>query len=212
MTTTHTPEFPTLAALGSPEALAFDDDAVGRLSRSLSAAAEAEGLVDVAYRSVDTPVGPLLLAATAAGLVRVAYAVEDHGAVLELLAKTISPRVLKAPKRLDTVARELEEYFAGTRRVFDVPLDFRLATGFRLNVLAALPRIGYGHTASYAAVAELAGNPRAMRAVGTACAKNPLPVVVPCHRVVRSDGSQGGYLGGAVAKSLLLALEAGTRG
>ncbi|WP_427015532.1 methylated-DNA--[protein]-cysteine S-methyltransferase [Pseudarthrobacter sp. P1] len=203
---------PLLAPLLSPAAAASDDGAVARLALALSAAAQAEGILDVAYRSVDTPLGPLLVAATEAGLVRVAFASEGHDAVLELLARTISPRVLRAPRRLDPVARELEEYFAGARQKFDLPLDFRLATGFRLAVLAALPGIGYGHTASYAQVAQLAGSPRAVRAVGTACAKNPLPVVVPCHRVVRSDGSQGGYLGGAAAKSLLLALESAPAG
>ena len=111
-------------------------------------------------------------------------------------------------KHLDIAARELDEYFARTRRSFDLPLDWRLAAGFRAAVLHHLPEIGYGQTASYAAVAALAGSPKAVRAVGTACAKNPLPVVVPCHRVVRSDGAMGGYLGGPEAKRLLLDLEA----
>jgi methylated-DNA-[protein]-cysteine S-methyltransferase len=110
---------------------------------------------------------------------------------------------------MDLAARELDEYFAGRRRSFDLPLDWRLATGFRRTVLGALARdVGYGHTASYAAVAALAGNPKAFRAAATACATNPLPVIVPCHRVVRSDGSLGGYLGGVAAKQALLALEA----
>src|SRR5207247_11158259 len=109
--------------------------------------------------------------------------------------------------RLDPAARELEEYFAGRRTAFDLPLDMRLARGFRRTVLAHLPEIGYGHTASYAAVATAAGSPRAVRAVGTACATNPLPVVVPCHRVVRSDGTIGQYVGGVEAKHMLLALE-----
>ncbi len=119
-----------------------------------------------------------------------------------------SPRILHAPARLDLAARELGEYFAGRRRAFDLPLDWRLSAGFRRTVLRHLPEIGYGHTASYAAIAQLAGNPKAVRAVGSACATNPMPVVVPCHRVVRSDGSMGGYLGGADAKRTLLTLEA----
>ena len=151
--------------------------------------------------------GPLLVAATDQGLVRVAYANEGHDAVLQQLADRISPRILHAPTRLDTVARELDEYFAGIRRTFDIALDWRLSAGFRSTVLHHLPEIGYGHTASYAAVAQLAGNPKAVRAVGTACATNPLPVVVPCHRVVRSDGAIGGYLGGVEAKRVLLDLE-----
>ena len=177
------------------------------LQARLAAAAQGEGLLDVAYRTVDSPVGLLLLAATEAGLVRVAFAGENHDAVLQHLAERISPRILNAPARLDPVARELDEYFSGRRRDFDVPLDWRLSSGFRNVVLHHLPEIEYGHTASYAAVAQLAGSPKAMRAVGSACANNPIPVVVPCHRVVRSDGSPGGYLGGPAAKKLLLNLE-----
>jgi methylated-DNA-[protein]-cysteine S-methyltransferase len=178
------------------------------LQNRLAAAAQRDGVLDIAYRVVDSPVGPLLIAATEVGLLRVAYASEGHDAVLQRLADKVSPRILLAPDRLDTAARELDEYFAGVRREFDVPLDWRLSAGFRAAVLRHLPEIGYGRTASYAAVAELAGNPRAVRAVGTACATNPLPVVVPCHRVVRSDGAMGGYLGGPQAKRLLLDLEA----
>jgi methylated-DNA-[protein]-cysteine S-methyltransferase len=181
---------------------------LSRLQERLAAAAQRDGILDVAYRTIDSPVGPLLLAATAEGLIRVAYASEDHDAVLQALAMRISPRILHAPGRLDAAARELGEYFAGHRRRFGLPLDLRLAAGFRRTVLSHLPEIGYGHTATYAAVAQLAGRPRAVRAVGTACATNPLPVVVPCHRVVRSDGSVGGYLGGPAAKRTLLALEA----
>jgi methylated-DNA-[protein]-cysteine S-methyltransferase len=181
---------------------------LSRLQERLAAAAQRDGILDVAYRTIDSPVGPLLLAATAEGLIRVAYASEDHDAVLQALAMRISPRILHAPDRVDAAARELGEYFAGHRRRFDLPLDLRLAAGFRRTVLSHLPEIGYGHTATYAAVAQLAGRPRAVRAVGTACATNPLPVVVPCHRVVRSDGSVGGYLGGPAAKRTLLALEA----
>ena len=178
------------------------------LHHRLAGQAEAAGLLDVAYRTADTPVGTLLLAATTAGLVRVAYASEDHDAVLAALAARISPRILAAPRRLDATARELDEYFAGTRHTFDLPLDLRLTAGFRRAVLRQLPGIGYGRTASYAAIAAAAGSPRAVRAVGTACATNPLPVVIPCHRVLRADGSLGGYIGGAAAKATLLNLEA----
>jgi methylated-DNA-[protein]-cysteine S-methyltransferase len=178
------------------------------LQARLANAAQGEGILDVAYRTIDSPVGLLLLAATETGLVRVAYASEDHDMVLQTLSDRISPRVLNAPARLDTVTQELEEYFAGQRHDFDVPLDWRLSTGFRSTVLHRLPEIGYGHTASYAAVARLVGNPKAVRAVGTACATNPLPVVVPCHRVMRSGGGMGGYLGGVEAKRTLLTLEA----
>ena len=161
----------------------------------------------VAYRTVDSPLGPLLLAATEQGLLRVAYAREDHDQVLAQLASSVSARVLRAPARTDLAARELEEYFAGQRTAFDLPLDLRLSTGFRRTVLTHLADIAYGTTASYAAVAGAAGNPGAVRAVGTACATNPLPVVLPCHRVIRSDGSAGQYVGGVDAKRTLLSLE-----
>lgn len=184
------------------------DDRLAELHNRLAASAQRDGVLDVAYRTIDSPVGSLLLAATERGLVRVAYATEDHDAVLGYLADKVSPRILHAPARLDLAARQLDEYFAGTRRTFELPLDWRLVSGFRGTVLHHLPDIDYGHTASYAAVAALSGSPRAVRAVGTACATNPLPVVVPCHRVVRSDGAMGGYLGGVQAKRLLLDLEA----
>nr|WP_291886206.1 methylated-DNA--[protein]-cysteine S-methyltransferase [Cellulomonas sp.] len=173
----------------------------------MAAAALADGTLDVAYRTVDSPVGPLLLARTPAGLVRVAFAVQDHDAVLQSLADAVSPRVLQAAAPFDDVVRELDEYFAGRRRTFDVPLDLRLLRGFRRTVVSHLPEIPYGATASYAEVAASSGSPRAVRAVGTACALNPLPLVLPCHRVVRSDGSPGRYAGGDDAKLTLLALE-----
>src|SRR5674476_1106163 len=132
----------------------------------------------------------------------------DAQQVLQSLADRVSPRILNTPKRLDVAAREIDEYFGGARQHFDLPLDFRLTTGFRRQILAHLSDIGYGQTASYGSVAAAAGSPKAVRAVGTACANNPLPVVVPCHRVVRSDGSLGGYLGGLAAKQLLLTMEA----
>lgn len=185
-----------------------DTETLTRLHAALARGAQTQGILDVAYRVLDTPVGPLLLAATERGLVRVAYANQNHDLVLQQLAERLSPRILNAPERLDAVARELDEYFAGVRTGFDLPLDFSLAAGFRRDVLAHLTDIGYGHTASYAQVAIAAGHPRAFRAVGSACALNPLPVVVPCHRVVRSDGSLGEYAGGTAAKRVLLSLEA----
>jgi methylated-DNA-[protein]-cysteine S-methyltransferase len=179
-----------------------------RLHQRLEHDADAAEVLDVAYRTIDTPVGTLLLAATTAGLVRVAYDIEDHDAVLAGLAVRISPRVLRAPARLDSAARQIDEYFAKRRTVFEVPVDLRLAEGFRRNVIEHLRAIGYGRRESYAMVAAAIGHPRAVRAVGTACAHNPLPVVIPCHRVVRSDGSTGQYVGGPLAKSTLLDLEA----
>jgi methylated-DNA-[protein]-cysteine S-methyltransferase len=166
------------------------------------------GLVDVAYRVVGSPVGRLLLAATEHGIVRVAFESEGFDTVLQTLADRVSPRVLEAPGRLDRAAAELDEYFARQRTSFDLPLDFALSRGFRGEVQRLLPSIAYGHTTSYARLADAAGRPRAFRAVGTACATNPLPVVVPCHRVLRGDGSLGGYVGGLDAKRALLSLEA----
>jgi len=174
----------------------------------LADAAERDELLDVSYRTVDSPLGPLLLAATEKGLVRVAFSKEDHDSVLERLAETISPRILRAPRRLDDPARQLEEYFARKRRAFTVPLDLQLAHGFRRSVLLRLRDIPYGRTRSYASVAKAAGNARAVRAAASACSHNPVPLVVPCHRVVRTDGGLGEYLGGAAAKRILLSMEA----
>jgi methylated-DNA-[protein]-cysteine S-methyltransferase len=185
-----------------------DPGTLSRLRHRLGLAAEAEGLLDVAYTTIDSPLGTLLLAATPKGLVRVAYDVEDHDRVLCALAQRLSPRVLRAPQRLDAAARELDEYFSRQRRVFDLPLDMSLSKGFRQLVQRHLPEIGYGQTRTYRQVAELVGSPQAVRAVGTACATNPLPVIVPCHRVLRADGTPGGYVGGPGAKQALLSLEA----
>jgi methylated-DNA-[protein]-cysteine S-methyltransferase len=185
-----------------------DADTLRRLHGRLEQAAEQADLIDVAYTTIDSPVGKLLLAATPKGLVRVAYAGEDHDRVLEALGQKLSPRILRAPKRLEEAAREIDEYFARRRRVFDVTLDLSLSRGFRRLVQTHLPEIGYGQTRSYRDMAELVGNPKAVRAVGTACATNPLPIVVPCHRVLRTDGTLGGYVGGLEAKTALLDLEA----
>jgi methylated-DNA-[protein]-cysteine S-methyltransferase len=185
-----------------------DDGTLSRLHRRLERAADAADILDIAYRTVDTPVGALLLAATTAGLVRVAYDIEGHDAVLSALAGAVSPRIMHAPARLDAASRQLDEYFAKRRTTFELPVDLRLADGFRRSVIEHLRDIGYGHRESYATVASAIGSPRAVRAVGTACAHNPLPVVIPCHRVVRSDGSTGQYVGGPQAKAILLDLEA----
>src|SRR6478736_607401 len=184
-----------------------DRERLDALHAALVDRASAESSVDATYRVVDSPVGPLLLAATESGVIRVAFAVEDHDRVLESLGASVGSRILRGGNRLDPLARELDDYFAGRRHGFDVPLDLRLARGFRLTVLRHLSEIPYGSTESYGEVATASGSPRAVRAVGSACATNPLPIVVPCHRVVRSDGTLGGYLGGLPTKERLLALE-----
>jgi methylated-DNA-[protein]-cysteine S-methyltransferase len=192
----------------------LDDLAALDLDRAradLRERAEQAGLVDVAYRTVDSPFGSFVLAATEAGLVRLGFELEGHDVVLGRLAEQISPRVLHLPARLDNAARQLDEYFAGRREVFDLALDLRLASGFRRAVLEHLLEIPYGATESYATVARGAGNPAAVRAAGTACGKNPIPVVVPCHRVVRSDDSIGQYGGGTPMKRALLDLERASR-
>jgi methylated-DNA-[protein]-cysteine S-methyltransferase len=182
--------------------------AAGRLdggtAPALDERAAREGLLDVAYATTDSPVGPLLLAATPAGVVRVSFAREGFDDVLDFLAERISPRVLEAPGRLDRARRQLDEYFAGRRTGFELPLDHRLSSGFRARVLEAIAAIPFGRTGTYRSLAVSAGSPRAVRAAGSACATNPLPLLVPCHRVVRSDGTMGRYGGGEAAKRLLL--------
>ena len=178
------------------------------LRHDLALRANQEGILDVAYTRIDTPIGLLLLAATPAGLVRVAFDRENHDSVLETLAEKISPRILPDTSRLDPAAAQIREYLAGERDSFDLDLDFSLSSGFRRKVQTRLSDIPFGHTHSYAQVAAAVGNPKAVRAVGSACATNPLPVVVPCHRVLRSDGSLGGYIGGLSVKTELLQLEA----
>ena len=184
------------------------EPALASLHARLVREAQETHVLDIAYRVVDSPVGKLLLAATEKGIIRVAFELENHQAVLDRLASSVSPNILHAPSQLEAAAQQLSEYFNGSRTSFHLPLDFSLSRGFRLNVLHHLPDIAYGTTESYAEVALAAGSPNAVRAVGTACATNPLPVIVPCHRVVRSDGSYGGYLGGTEAKRTLLGLEA----
>jgi methylated-DNA-[protein]-cysteine S-methyltransferase len=168
----------------------------------------ADALVDVAYTLVDSPLGPLVLAATRRGLVRLSYTgYRETDEVLEELAARISPRVLEAPARLDPVRRELDEYFEGRRTEFDIPVDWSQLAGFTRKVLRATARIGFGETSTYAGVATRAGSPRAVRAAGNALGANPMPVIVPCHRVLRTGGALGGYTGGTERKEYLLRLE-----
>ena len=182
------------------------DDRLSRLARR----AEAEGLVDVAYAETDSPVGRLLLATTPRGLVRISFPRESMDVVLGELAERLSPRVLEVPARLDEVRRELDQYFAGSRHRFELPLDWSLTSSeFRRRVLERTARIPYGETISYRDAAAAAGNERAVRAAGTALGSNPIPIVVPCHRVLRTGGALGGYGGGVERKRFLLDLEAG---
>jgi methylated-DNA-[protein]-cysteine S-methyltransferase len=183
------------AATGLPSAPTVD----------LSERAAAEGLLDVAYATVDSPLGPLLVAATPRGLVRLNYGTGEE--VLDDLAGRLSPRILEAPARLDEVRRELDEYFDGRRSEFALPIDWSLTRGFTGKVLKATAGIGFGKTSTYAEVAGQAGSPRAVRAAGNALGANPIPVVVPCHRVLRTGGALGGYTGGTERKEFLLRLE-----
>ncbi len=169
--------------------------------------AAAEDLLDVAYASVDSPFGPLLLATTPRGLVKVSFPIFGTDETLADLASRISPRVLEAPGRLDEARRQLDLYFEGRLTEFDLPLDWQLSKGFRRRALRAIDRIPYGRTRSYTQIARSAGNERAVRAAGTACGANPIPIVVPCHRVLRSGGALGGYGGGLPMKEALLELE-----
>jgi methylated-DNA-[protein]-cysteine S-methyltransferase len=173
----------------------------------LTERATREGLLDVAYTSTDSPYGPLLLASTPRGLVRVGLPNQDAEELLADLAQRVSPRVLEAPAGLDRARRELDLYFDGKLDRFDLPLDWQLSSGFRLGVLHAIAAIPYGETRTYTEMATSAGNERAVRAAGTACGRNPLPLVVPCHRVLRSGGALGGYGGGLPMKEGLLRLE-----
>ena len=177
----------------------------------IEGAAAAAGLLDVGYATLDSPAGSLLLAATPQGLVRVAYldSAGEEDAVLEQLSTRVSPRVLAAPRLLDEPRFELDDYFAGRRRRFEVPIDWRLARGFGRRVLEATAQIPYGAVSTYKRIASEAGSPRASRAAGNALGANPLPIVVPCHRVLHSGGGLGGYTGGLERKRTLLAIERG---
>jgi methylated-DNA-[protein]-cysteine S-methyltransferase len=183
------------------------DDA-RRAAERAAGVARAAGLADVSYAFEPSPVGELLVAVTPRGLIRIAYGAEEHSdGVLEELARRVSPRVLEAPAALDEVRRELDEYFGGKRTGFDVPVDWRLHDGFSRRVLRATARIPYGELLTYAQVAAKAGSPRGSRAAGNALGSNRIPIVVPCHRVVRTGGALGGYTGGIERKEYLLDLE-----
>ena len=184
---------------------------LGELRGRLAVRAAERDLLDVAYRTLDTQLGTLLLAATPAGLVSVTFDGAAPDVTLERLSAALSPRVLEAPARLDATARAIEELIAGRVRAFAGPLDLTLARGFGRAVVERLHEIPYGETRSYAQVAAAAGSPRAVRAVGTACRRNPLPIAIPCHRVVRSDGGLGQYAGGLEAKRVLLGVEGAMR-
>jgi methylated-DNA-[protein]-cysteine S-methyltransferase len=175
----------------------------------LARRAAEEGLLDVAYATVDAPFGRMLVAATPEGLVRTAFAKEATDEVLNELAIRVSPRVLEAPARLDEVRREMDEYFSGKRTEFQVPIDWRLSNGFLLRAREACCSIPYGQVRTYKELATAAGRPEAVRAAGNAMAKNPIPIVVPCHRVLRTGGNLGGYGGGLECKRWLLDLESG---
>lgn len=173
----------------------------------LNARAAEQNLLDVAYTSADSPFGTLLLARTPRGLVRVGLPNQDADEVLGDLAARVSPRVLEAPAELDEVRRELDLYFEGKLDRFDLPIDWQLSNGFQLAVQRGIAKIPYGETRTYTEMAKKAGNERAVRAAGTACGRNPIPLVVPCHRVLRTSGALGGYGGGLPMKRALLELE-----
>jgi methylated-DNA-[protein]-cysteine S-methyltransferase len=179
-----------------------------RVRERLAAAAEVEGLIDVAVERHESPLGSLLVAATDSGLVRLGLPADGEDEFLSELAERISPRVMYSPRATLTAARrQLDQYFERRRRGFELDLDLRLARGFRRDVLNATARISYGSTGTYATVAAEAGSPAAVRAAGTALATNPVPIVIPCHRVLRSDGRVGNYTGGVATKVRLLELE-----
>jgi methylated-DNA-[protein]-cysteine S-methyltransferase len=196
---------------GRTEPAPLDGDVVAAQADRLSERfTESVGEPEVAYALHGSPIGELLVARTPTGVVRVAFAdTQDVDEVLAHLATAVSPRILRSPRRLDTARRALDDYFAGRRQGFTLPVDLRLARLFRRQVLDTLRQVAFGTTVSYAQLATAAGRPTAVRAAASACATNPVPIFVPCHRVVRSDRSLGGYLGGIEAKRFLLDLEAG---
>jgi len=193
------------------EAGASTSDGAERAAARFAPAAERAGLVDLAYATLDSPLGALVGVVSSKGLVRLAYEDDRGEEVLAELARRVSPRLLEMPARLEPLERELDEYFAGRRRDFAVPVDLRLAPGFARRVLAACAKLPYGETSSYGKVARAAGNERAARAAGNALGANPIPIVVPCHRVLHAGGGLGGYTGGLGRKEHLLALELGER-
>lgn len=190
--------------LGDPGVPSID---VGALRASLAMRAAEAGLLDVAYGVLDSPLGPLTVMVTPRGLVRLSYGDESIEAQLDELAERVSPRILEAPEKTDAVRRQLDEYFEGGRHRFDLPIDWRLVRGFAGEVLRATARIPFGRVSSYREIATDAGSPNAYRAAGNALGSNPIPIIVPCHRVIGSDGSLTGYGGGEPTKRRLLALE-----
>lgn len=187
-----------------PAAPALD---VERLRAALARRAADDGLLDVAYGTYESPLGPLTIFVTPRGLVRLSYPGERIGSQLDELARLVSPRVLAAPERTDAVRRQLDEYFGGARHSFEIAVDWRLVRGFRGDVLRATARIPFGAVRSYREIAAAAGSPNAYRAAGTALGSNPVPIVVPCHRVLHAGGGLGGYTGGLDRKRYLLRLE-----
>jgi methylated-DNA-[protein]-cysteine S-methyltransferase len=202
----------TETALRQALRAAASEEALAGANAKLVERAEREGLVEVAYGSVDSPYGELFLAMTEAGVVKLGLPKLGTDGLLEELSEAISPRLLAAPKRLDGARRELDAYFEGTLKRFETPVDWRLSRGFTDKVLHVVARIPYGSTLSYGEVAERAGNPRAFRAAGTACGANPVPLIVPCHRVVQAGGKPGNYGGGPEMKLGLLRMEDAARG
>ncbi len=186
---------------------ALTGDEVAAAAQRLARRAQEEGLVDVAYTDVETPIGNLVVASTHRGLVRVSFVPEVRDKVLQELAEDLSPRVVEAPERLDDVRRQLDDYFEGRRHEFDLALDWQLSHGFSRRVLQHTYRIPFGEVSSYKQMAAAAGSPRGARAAGNALGGNPIPIVVPCHRVLHSGGGIGGYGGGLDMKRFLLRLE-----
>ena len=177
------------------------------LRAALARRAADEGLLDVAFGTYESPLGSLMLMVTPLGLIRLSYPGESIDDQLQDVADRVSPRILEAPERTDLVRRQLDAYFAGRRRAFDVPIDWRLVRGFAGDVLRATARIPFGGVSSYREIAAAAGSPNAYRAAGNALGSNPVPIVVPCHRVLHAGGGLGGYTGGLERKRYLLHLE-----
>lgn len=180
---------------------------LARFRAALADRAAAEGLLDVAYAPLDSPLGTLTVMVTPRGLIRLSYPGEGVDEHLRELVERVSPRILESPASTDEVRRQLDAYFEGRRRTFDVPIDWRLVRGFAGDVLRATARIPFGEVSSYRQVAAAAGSPNAYRAAGNALGSNPVPIVVPCHRVLHAGGGLGGYTGGLDRKRYLLTLE-----
>jgi methylated-DNA-[protein]-cysteine S-methyltransferase len=183
------------------------DDAVAAAAKRFALRAERDGLAEVVYATADSPFGEITVAATERGLVRLNLPRYRQDDFLALLSREISPAIIESPKRLDPVRRQLDEYFAGKRKEFGVDLDWRLIHGFQEKVLRATYEIPWGRTLTYGEIAAKAGNPRAHRAAGTALGRNPIPLIVPCHRITRAGGVPGNYGGGPEMKRGLLELE-----